>query len=134
MRQYPPSTVTHTRSSWWLRALAVLVAAIGGFVAYRMMAESALVFLTSLLISGLAGAIGAFLWHTWRAVIVIPAVLWLGAVVAAVMYRVGAPDPVLIGAEVEWALDLLVLAALPAMVGAAIGVAIGIGLERRLGR
>lgn len=133
MQQRSPSTLTppHTVRSRWLRALGVLVAAIGGFVAYRIMAESAIAFL---LVCGLAGAMGALLWRMWRAVLVVPAALWLGAVAAAVMYSVSVPDPVLVGAEVEWALDLLVLAALPAMMGAAIGVAAGIGLKRRLSR
>ncbi len=133
MQQRSPSTLTfpHIGRSRWLRALGVLVAAIGRYVAYGFIAESVLFFL---LTCGLAGVIGGLLWRTWRALFVVPAVLWLGAVAAAVLYSVSLPGPVLVGAEVEWALDLVVLAALPAVLATAIGVAVGMRVEMQLSR
>lgn len=81
------------------------------------------------LIVGLSSVVGACLWRTWWALLGVPAALWLGAVAADALYR--APDRLLSGAEVVMALDLLVVAALPAAVGAAIGAAAGMRLERR---
>lgn len=135
MQQRPSAAVPlpHMRWSRWLRALGVLVACAGGFVAYGFVggfvpngfiSESIPLLL---LTSGLAGTVGAFLWRSWGAMLVIPAALWLGAVAAEVFYRMLSNAPF----SVEMALDLIVIAALPALVTAAAGTAAGMRLERR---
>lgn len=128
MQRHPPAIVRFPYMRWShaLRALGLMIACVGGFVAYTFMQSLSIFALTI----GLASICGALLWRAWRASLLVPAVLWLGAVMADALYR--APDHLLSGAEVVMALDLLVVAALPAAVGSAIGVSVGMWLERRL--
>lgn len=96
---------------------------IGGFVPYAYLSGSVPPLLLTTI---LAGSAGALLWCAWAAVLVMPAALWLGALAAEVFYRLLSHTPF----SVELALDLIVVAALPAMLGAAAGAAIGMWLRR----
>lgn len=138
MQQHPPATLTLRHTSWSrrLRVFGVLVACaggfvvygfIGGFVPYGSISQSVPLLLLTSVLAGIAGAI---LWRTWGAVVVVPAALWLGAVAAEVLYRVLSHAPF----SVELALDLIVVAALPAMLGAAAGAASSMWLRQHLSK
>lgn len=138
MQQQSSVTWTPRHTVWrrWPLALGVVVAGLGGFVADRFVAYGSTMQSFSLfyLIIGLASISSALMWRTWRALLILPLALWLGIVAADVVYR--ALDhyafSAVWGAPIVLALDMLVVAALPAVLGAAIGTVIGIWLEQRL--
>ncbi|HEU0027456.1 MAG TPA: hypothetical protein VFQ25_10105 [Ktedonobacterales bacterium] len=118
------------------RALGALAAFAGGFLAYSLLqapTPTLLLTIQLLLTIGLASLIGALLWRAWRALLVVPVALWLGAVAAAIVFKALASAPIAgpgLGATVILALDLLLFFGLPAAVASAVGVAAGMRLER----
>ncbi len=124
------STPPHAFVALGARAFGVLVAAAGGFAAYWLISASPLLTLVGLFTCVLAGFIAALLWRTWWALLLLPAVLWLGAVASEVFFRILTH----LAFSGEFTLDLIVIDALPAMVGAAAGTELGMRIEQRFGR
>lgn len=129
MQQRPPTTsaLPHTGRRRWLRALGALVACAGGFAAYFFAFQSPFLFV---LIVAVVSLVAALLWGAWWGVVAVPAALWVGALAADVVSRAYAIHGALSAAPIM-ALDLIVVAGLPAMVGAVVGTSTGRWLGRQ---
>jgi hypothetical protein len=109
----------------------VVVAVVGGFAAYHLLPVSWYGYFLLLTVASVGGSI---LFHRWPlSLLVVPVSVWLGMQAADVLYGVSHN---LTGQATWWAGtfevagDMIVLAALPAMVGAGIGAVLDLAVAK----
>jgi hypothetical protein len=117
-----------------LRVVGLGIACLGGVTAFLLIPSP---FGVSILMAIAIGSVSAFLVRARWALIAVPVVTWLGAQVPEFVYAMShalLDDPVWWGGTQEWAFLLLIWLAVPATIGAFLGLGAAAWLEDRRAR